>query len=208
MHDKTSSLPPVLSGNDAENTPPPVPHHTPAAPAKSQETIATKHIEEEKPYRRVLRYAIGTVLALFALIGVVTLISFVRNVLMDEQNTVDMQDIQLEQYVVNDPPVDTRRSHVRMKPGSHPEAGYIADESVLIREREEDARFREQNGQPVTDQPQKAKPTDKPREQELRQADHMPQLAAPPANATTGNAGGTSVETTPSSAPASPITIE
>ncbi|MBQ7635052.1 MAG: hypothetical protein IJS89_05715 [Bacteroidaceae bacterium] len=201
MHDKSPSLPPIPGGNDVGNTPPPVPHHTPAVPAP-------KHLEEEKPYRRVLRYTIGTVLALFALIGVVTLISFVRNVLMDEQNTVDMQDIQLEQYVVNDPPADTRRSHVRMKPGSHPEAGYIADESVLIREREEDARFREQNGQPATDQSQKPKPTDKPREQEPRQTEHTAQPATPPANATTGNPSGTSVETTPSPAPASPITIE
>ena len=155
MNDQKRPLPPLpqvddlVEEKDSMRVPPPIP---PAATA-----------EEEKPYRRALRYGVGIVLALFALVGVVTLYSFVHDVLMDDHEGLETQNVSLEQYVINEPPADTRRSHVRMKPGSHPEAGYIADESVLIREREEDARFREQNGQPVTAQPSPTKPAEKPK---------------------------------------------
>lgn len=144
---------------------------SPAVPAHSNAV-------EEKPYHRVLRYGMGIVLMVFALVGVVTLYIFVHDVLMDDREGVETQDVQLEQYVINEPPADSRRSHVRMKPGSHPEAGYIADESVLIREREEDARFREQNGQPVDVQP-KTRPADNPKPVEIPQNEEPKTAAAP-----------------------------
>lgn len=165
MNDQNKPLPPLPETPEVKDNgkdtaaPPPIPH-----------TYDTE--TEEKPYRRALRYGVGIVLALFALIGVVTLYSFVHDVLMDDHEGLETQNVNLEQYVINEPPVDIRRSHVRMKPGSHPEAGYIADESVLIREREEDTRFREQNGTPVETQPSKqkpveqSKPTEKPRNEE------------------------------------------
>ncbi len=107
---------------------------------------------EDTPLKRGIRYGIGITMTVLALIGIVILFNFISGVLMDDHDVVDMPDVNLEKYVVNDPPADTRRSHVRMKPGSHPEAGYIADQSVLIREREEDTKFREQNGQTAEQQ--------------------------------------------------------
>ncbi len=164
--------------NDQKNTlPPPVDtakSETSANPMSTPPPIPQKRVAEESSFRRVLRYTVSIVLLVAALIGIVTLYTFVHDVLMDEQNTVETGDIHLQQYVINQPPVDTRRSHVRMKPGSHPEAGYIADESVLIREREEDARFREQNGQHTTEGTQKPSQTDKPRREESARSETLP----------------------------------
>ncbi|MBR4553589.1 MAG: hypothetical protein IKO20_07745 [Bacteroidaceae bacterium] len=149
MSEKNSSLPPLPEVPAAEEksvtTPPPLP-------------AEASKVSEEHIMSRPLRYTIGVAMLIAAIVAAVMLYTFVHDVLMDDHEVVSTQDVQLDQYVINDPPVDTRRSHVRMKPGSHPEAGYIADESVLIREREEDARFREQNGTPVPQASTQPKP--------------------------------------------------
>lgn len=160
MDDNKKPLPPLpeeAAGEKQENNLPPLPQES-------------RQGEEEKPYKRVMRYTVGIAMVIFVLIGVVMLWTFISDVLMDERDEVATQHVELQQYVVNDPPADLRRSHVRMKPGSHPEAGYIADESVLIREKVEDAKFREQNGLPAEGQGKQAKPTDKAKEQPKKEA--------------------------------------
>ena len=182
MNDTNKPLPPLPSLDEANQgaaVPPPLPKGL--TPAKDEHIMS-----------RPLRYTVSIVLLVAALIGTMLLITFVRDVLMDEHEGVTMQHIELEEYVINDPPLDTRRSHVRMKPGSHPEAGYIADESVLIREREEDARFREQNGTPVSDTPQKPKP------QEHRESTPAPSETTAPEHPSTD------VPATPPAEPVAP----
>lgn len=180
MNDTNRSLPPIPdTDSDIAHSS----EQTPVVPPPVPKKADSAH-KDESPLRRLLRYVVAIGLIVAATVAALILYNFVHDVLMDEQNSVETQDITLDEYVINDPPEDTRRSHVRMKPGAHPEAGYRADESVLIRERAEDEKFREQSGLDKRDEqarPRKEEPKrEQPKADEGKPAEPSADHAAAP----------------------------